>query len=102
MSFKIKRLSSRVLLANLLFLLTMAAVVDLVIYFGFRQARDNANSSSAEALTDQGRDALRQMTEQEATFADRQLAQAAALGQVAADYLKTMQAAGGKVPWDMR
>lgn len=101
MSFKIKRLSSRLLLANLLFLLTMAAVVNLVIYFGFRQAQGNATSSSAEALTDQGRDALRQMTEQEAAFADRQLEQAAALGQVAAEYLLAMQDTGGQVPWNM-
>ena len=100
MSFKINRLSTRLLLANLLFLLTMAAVVDLVIYFGFRQAQDNATSSSAAALTDQGRDALLQMTEQEATFADRQLGQAAALGQVAANYLLAMQSSGGQVPWD--
>lgn len=79
----------------------MATVVDLVIYFGFSQTQDNATSSSAEALTDQGGDALRQMTEQEAAFADRQLAQAAALGQVAADYLLAMQDVGGQVPWDM-
>lgn len=101
MSSKTKRLSFRLLLANLLFLLTMALVVDLVIYFGFRQTQSNATSSSAAALTDQGRDALRQMTEQEATFADRQLAQAAALGQVAADYLLAMQEVGGQVPWDI-
>ncbi len=101
MSSKIKRLSSRLLLANLLFLMTMALVVDLVIYFGFRQAEGNATSSSAAALTDQGRDALRQMTEQEATFADRQLAEAASLGQVSADYLLAMQDADGRVPWDV-
>lgn len=101
MSFKIKRLSSQLLLANLLFLLTMALVVNLIIYFGFRQAQDNATSISAEALTDQGRDALRQMTEQEAAFADRQLARTAALGQVAVNYLLAMQDSDGRAPWDM-
>ncbi len=100
MPFKRNRLSSRLLLANLLFLLVMATVVDLVVYLGFRRAQNNATSRSAEALTDQGRDALRQLTEQEAVFADRQLQQAAALGQVAVDYLSAMQAAGGMVPWD--
>lgn len=101
MSFKIKRLSSQLLLANLLFLLTMALVVNLIIYYGFRQAQDNATSISAEALTDQGRDALRQMTEQEAAFADRQLARTAALGQVAVNYLLAMQDSDGRAPWDM-
>lgn len=101
MSFKIKRLSSQLLLANLLFLLTMALVVNLIIYFGFRQAQDNATSISVEALTDQGRDALRQMTEQEAAFADRQLARTAALGQVAVNYLLAMQDSDGRAPWDM-
>ena len=102
MPFKIKRLSTRLLIANFLFLATMAAVVDLVIYFGFRQAQNNATSSSAAALTEQGRDALSKMTEQEANFADRQLAQAAALGQVASDYLLSMQKSGGQVPWDSK
>ena len=79
----------------------MALVVDLVIYFNFRQAQGNATSNSAEALTDQGRDSLRQMTAQEADFADRQLSQAASLGQVAANYLLAMQDADGQVPWDV-
>ncbi|MCA9875746.1 MAG: hypothetical protein KC441_18875 [Anaerolineales bacterium] len=73
----------------------MALVVDLVIYFNFRQAQGNATSNSAEALTDQGRDSRRQMTAQEADFADRQLSQAASLGQVAANYLLAMQDADG-------
>ena len=54
MSFKIKRLSTQLLFANLLFFLTMATVVDLIVYLGFRQTQGDATSRSAEALTNQG------------------------------------------------
>lgn len=97
----LNRLSSKLLLANLLFSLVLASVVAAVVYLGFRQTQQNAAARSVAGLAEQGRDSLHLLTEQEATFTDRQLRQAAALGRVAALYLVSMQDAGGEVPWDV-
>lgn len=99
MPFNLNRLSSKLMLANLLFSVVLAGAVAALVYLGFRQTQQNATARSAAGLADQGREALRQFTEREAEIADRQLQQAASAGAVAATYMIQMKDAGGQVPW---
>lgn len=63
-------LATKLMLANLIYVLLLAGLVSALVFLGFRQTQENATARSVDALTEQGRESLQRLTEQEAAFAD--------------------------------
>ncbi len=81
------RLSGKFILALLFFLLILGTATAAVITAGFRQTQSTATERSVQALQDQGRETLLQVTRREAQISAMQLNQALSLGRAAADFL---------------
>lgn len=96
----VHRLSTKLLLAILAFLLLLGAATAFLVTFGFRQTQHNASQRSIQALEDQGRAALLQITQRQATINNTQLQKAVEMADTAVDYMVTMERVGGQVPWD--
>jgi signal transduction histidine kinase len=99
MPFKTDRLSSKLMLSNLLFSLVLASAVAIFIYLGFQTTQQNATERSAAGLASQGREALFKFTLREAEIANLWLQQASSTGTVAASYMVEMKTVNGQVPW---
>jgi signal transduction histidine kinase len=82
------RLSTRLILATMAFLLLLVLAVLLASNLGLRTTQRDASERSAEALVAQGRAALQQLTGREAQLNNNQLQQAALLTKIAARYME--------------
>ncbi len=90
------RLGVRVLLTILVFLAALGLATALLVTAGFHRAQGSAVGRSIEGLESQGGQSLLQVARHEAEFGDALLAQAAALGRLAAGYL--VAAGAGQPP----
>jgi len=100
MTASLNRLSIKVILTILAFLLLLAATTAFLITLGFRETEKDAVQRSVQGLESQGGESLLHLTQREAEINDIRLGQAVTLGQTAVQYLVTMSQAGGQVPWN--
>jgi nitrate/nitrite-specific signal transduction histidine kinase len=82
------RLSTKFILALLLFLFILGTATAAVITAGFRQTQFNATQRSIQGLQHQGRETLLQVTRREAQISDMRLSDALNLAEIAASYFQ--------------
>ncbi|MBX2998412.1 MAG: GAF domain-containing protein [Caldilineaceae bacterium] len=82
------RLSTKFVLALLLFLFILGTATAAVITTGFRQTQFNATQRSIQGLQYQGRETLLQVTLREAQISDIRLSEALNLAVIAANYFQ--------------
>jgi nitrate/nitrite-specific signal transduction histidine kinase len=82
------RLSTKFILALLLFLFILGTATAAVITAGFRQTQFNATQSSVQGLQHQGRETLLQVTLREAQISNIRLNDALNLAEIAANYFQ--------------
>jgi nitrate/nitrite-specific signal transduction histidine kinase len=82
------RLSTKFILALLLFLFILGTATAAVITAGFRQTQFNATQRSIQGLQHQGRETLLQVTLREAQISDMRLNEALNLAEIAANYFQ--------------
>lgn len=87
------RLSTKLIVAVLAFLLLLTAAVLLVVDFNLHKVRANASALSSAGLLAQGEDSLLRITVREAELSNRLLHRAAIMTKIAADYMAESQAA---------
>ncbi|HEX6385451.1 MAG TPA: GAF domain-containing protein [Anaerolineae bacterium] len=87
------RLSTRLSLAVLAFLLLLTAAVLLVVSYSLRTTRANTTALSSAGLLEQGEVSLLKITVREAELSNRLLHRAAIMTKIAADYMIESQAA---------
>jgi signal transduction histidine kinase/HAMP domain-containing protein len=87
------RLSTKLSVAVLAFLLLLTTAVLLVVDFNLRRTRANTSALSSAGLLAQGEVALLKITTREAELSNRVLHKAAGMTQIAADYMAETHAA---------
>ena len=98
--FRFEHLSSKLVLAVALFMLLFLITVVTAVGLGLTRLQRDAAQLSASALTQQGRADLQQRAVLDAAISNNQLARAASLTRIAAEYLVAAAHNGEQTAWD--
>ncbi len=98
--FRFEHLSSKLVLAVALFMLLFLMTVVTAVGLGLTRLQRDAAQLSASALTQQGRADLQQRAVLDAAISNNQLARAASLTRIAAEYLVAAAHNGEQTAWD--